>query len=822
MDIESTTKTRPNAMLVKTNLWKNSLGSVVFQYRFIEREQKKIPLNEKFKEALLKEICKNTPENLINKLIDLENNLFYAVKIFPTLTFKLPFGNDVYHFDLIYEGDVKDTFGFLKCLFLSLLYKSQLIEIDEYYINPFDIKETDEVALFPAFKFDFVKVDAQNYISISNEMLFSPNVDLCSLIKALKDKGVSESQIEDIFRGKLTQTKYQSWAKYFKITKILFKETLKDFKVEKNGQNVLLIDHFRRKYPFMHIQTESQPLLVGVPVNNRFETITEQKEKVLIPEMLHWIISNEDLAFVHGVDYYEHCKINKRAMNYFYMGKFMTSLVDKPQIRTELFKWRVVIERTPLTMEFSNLEFNPTLSMINPQGPSRIERNLTDPDPGLYHMVLENRLHTYVPFQEIVVAFPRDLVDKAQKMISEFSDCLAHFQYGAIKPESLVVDKDEIQSWKSVLSSRHSQSSNGRVTLCLTKNSLLEVELRHFLMSKNELFKIKNINMNETFKFDCFSAHQEIFLLNQIVGGQPWVVNEIVESTPIVVAGCVFQELSNSRFLLTFTYSWNKNFTKYISKMLIIENCEDERIVAEIGEFFAKCQKSLLSKLGVKALDYSALIYVQVCENKKLFSSFDRAVTFNDDLSHKKNHLRLLEVFKGSIENFGQKSLVSVECTNRQDISLFPSKRSVESIDKANVDYYSDFAQYKESREYLFSGFPDCLYRNFENNTRFLLVSRYSFDLRGQKLKIVDSATVNEFNIFYSVSINEANVKKWVLTNTILYGCIDYENISQYVCLPLPLKLSLKANQRLTQGYSTLSTEEVLTFNRYTGPGQLT
>src|SRR5690242_1755486 len=99
MDIESTGSGKSNTMLIKTNLWKSALASVVFQYKLVEKEQKKIPLNEKFKEALLKEIGKNTPENLLNKLLDLEKSLFYAVKIFPTLTFKLPFGDQVYHFD---------------------------------------------------------------------------------------------------------------------------------------------------------------------------------------------------------------------------------------------------------------------------------------------------------------------------------------------------------------------------------------------------------------------------------------------------------------------------------------------------------------------------------------------------------------------------------------------------------------------------------------------------------------------------------------------------------------------------------------------------
>ena len=47
-----------------------------------------MPLDEKFKELLLKEILKNTPENLINKLVDLELGIFYSVKNFNGINFK--------------------------------------------------------------------------------------------------------------------------------------------------------------------------------------------------------------------------------------------------------------------------------------------------------------------------------------------------------------------------------------------------------------------------------------------------------------------------------------------------------------------------------------------------------------------------------------------------------------------------------------------------------------------------------------------------------------------------------------------------------------
>lgn len=822
MDLENIRNGKQGTMLVKTNLWKVALNSVVFQYKLVEKEGKKWPLTEKFREALISEIGKNTPENLLNKLLDLEEGIFYAVKIFDNISFKLSFSGIDFSFTLVYGGDNVDKFKYLKCLFSNLLYKSQLIQVDEYYINPFDIRETDEVSLFPAFKIEVVKVDQQTYISVTNEMLFSPNIDLCTLISALKERGVGDEQIESIFRGKLIQTKYQSWAKYFKITKLLLGESLNNYQIEKHGTQVPLLDYFKRKYPFLSVTKEQQPLVVAVPVNDRFESIKEQKEKILIPEMLHWIISSEDLLTVHGVDYFRASNVNPQIMKFFYIGKFMTSFIDKQPIKMELFKWKVQIDRSPSTMGFHSLEFNPSLLMISPQGQSRIERNLNDQNPSFYHSVLENRMYSYVPFKEILIAFPRDLVEKAQKIVQEFSDCLTHFKYSDKKPESIVIDLDELDSWKAGLESKLAQPSAGRIILCLTKNFSLECQLRAFLISKNEIFKVRTLGQTENFKYDCFKAHHDIQMLNQLIGGQPWIVKEITEETPIVVGGCIFQQLEGRNYLVTFTFSWNKNFTKYLTKMMLIPDCQEEGAIENLKDFFSKCKKSMLSKLGVDQLEFSSLIYLQIVEKYKLFSSFDREANLADRTLHKENHSRLVEIFKSAIANFGHKSLIAAECIQRPDISLFPAKSSVDSIDKTTVDYYSDFSQFYQSRHNIFGQVPECLHMSFANNNRFLIVSRYKADFVPGGFRTISSPAINEFFIFHTMSVNEDMVKKWVMTNTILYGCVDFENIEAYVCLPVALKLSARAIYKLASLHQSITPELVLSFNKYMGFAQLT
>ena len=326
MDIEQPRKDqaqpRPHTTLIKSNHFGCSINSLVFCYSITENQKRQLPMTEHFRDALMKEICKNTPENLLNKLLDMETWTFYAVKQFTTFTFQMLYRETTYDFTVTPTGNLPDNFPFFRAFFNYLLYKSQMIEIDDYYVNPFDIRETEEVSIFPAFKFEYVKLDQSNFISVACDILFSPNLSLLDVVRALRAKNVSDSEIQRVFAGKLVQTKYQSWAKYFKITRVLFNETLDKCTFSREGHRVALSEYFAKKYPFLKIDVPDQILLEAVPVNTRFDTITSQQPRILVPELLQWILSNEDLHAVHGVDFYDESKINKRAMKYFYINKF--------------------------------------------------------------------------------------------------------------------------------------------------------------------------------------------------------------------------------------------------------------------------------------------------------------------------------------------------------------------------------------------------------------------------------------------------------------------------------------------------------------------
>lgn len=814
----------PTTLQIKSNLYGVSMSSMVFQYRLIENTGKPLLQNERFRELILKEIGWNTPETIVNKLLDLENGIFYSLKMFNSLHFRALYDGVEYDFQLKYEGNLENNYNFFRCLFMSLLYKSQMIEIDEYTVNPFDIKETEGVSLIPAFKFDFIKLDAQHHVSVTCEMLFAPKVSVFDLIETLMHKGITQAEIERTVVGKLVQTTYQSWSKYFKITKILFGDKLSSIEYVKFGQSYILSEYFAKKYPFIKIRNPHQFLVLGIPVNNRFETIKEQREKPLIPELLEWIISNEDLIKVHGVDYFESCRINKRTMNYFYINKFISSFTDKPAIQSELRKWRVLLDKNSLSLGFQMLEFQPTLGMNSPKGLTQIERNLLDQDKEFFTNLMENRAFMYTSFTEIIIAYPIELSERGSQIVQEVGGCLEHFKYTQVKPESLVISTDTATSWKQSLESRLQKVTGQpatRILLCLTKDRNIEHSIRYELLRRNEIFKVQSANLNEEFKYDCFKAHHTLLQLNQLIGGQPWYVQQLEEKSPIVVASAHLQQVSEHSYLLVFTLSWNKYFTKYITKCLLISDATSPTIVTDMKEFFSKCCDSMFKRQNISALDFSLIVYLSISQKTRLFSSFDRELNLQESLRTNRNKKMLQEGFKQSIGDFGAKSFVAIEITHRKDVSFFPSTKGVAALERANLDYYSDFAHYKESRDYLFGSFPECLHLNYNNQTRFLLVSRHSLG-SGSPHKIVKEEMVNEFEIIHSVNINEATVKKWVLTSSILYGCVDYENPDRYVSLPVSVVLGMRTVAKLAPRVEDITDQLVRAFNVYTGQVQLT
>src|SRR3990167_5902362 len=93
----------PTTLQMKSNLYGVSMSSMVFQYRLIENTGKPLLQNERFRELILKEIGLNTPETIVNKLLDLENGIFYSLKMFNSLHFRALYDGAEYDFQLKYE-----------------------------------------------------------------------------------------------------------------------------------------------------------------------------------------------------------------------------------------------------------------------------------------------------------------------------------------------------------------------------------------------------------------------------------------------------------------------------------------------------------------------------------------------------------------------------------------------------------------------------------------------------------------------------------------------------------------------------------------------
>ena len=823
MDIEkggtsvSSINKKVSTLMVKSNMYGTTLNYMVFRHRVVEKNGKVHEKSEKYKEAVIREICRHVHDTLLNKMLDIDNMVFYCVKTLDSIQFELVYNGEKYEYDVIYDGDVKDNYSFLRCLYRQLLYKSQMIELNDYYINPFDIKETEELSIIPAYRFDYVRLDENNYISIVCDILFSPNVSVRYVIDRMRGRSMSQNDIDSIMKGKIVQTTYQSWGKYYKILGVLYDVDVNEYMITRDGgKRVSLYEYMRHKYPFIEIVHMNQCVVRCECVNNRFESISDgESEYMILSDLLHIIITNEDMVRMFDIDYFTQCKINKRAMRYYYINRFMNSFVDKPQIKNELYKWRINIDRNPVTMGLHPLDFTPTLGMTGPNGVSRIDRNMHDREAGYYENVMENRAHTYIPMKRVTVIFSKDTTEKVQKILFELKGCFHHFKYTEVQLDICMIDDDTVECWKQHMESIKSVedgSNGGRIILCITRHQEVDYSIRDTMIKMNEIFKVYRLDTTE--KVDCFKAHHIILQLDHMIGGIPWIINELNEVNPIVFSSCLYQQLDNNKYLLVFTYSWNRYFNKYLTKMVVIEDIYRDDNIETIKDFYGKCSKQMMVKQGAQSLEYSLVSYIHMKY---------RDVQYTSDIRHSNNSKhkdrdRLIHLYKSTIEAFNHKSLISIECTIRDDISIYPINRSIDKIDGVKNEYYTDYIQYIDSREYLHNiDIPVCMHMNYNNNNRYLLMSRYRYD---DSMNICDDVCIVEYDIFYCTNVKQDNVKKWVMTNTILHGCIDYDNIDKYVCMPVSLLYTMRSYEKL-QRYAH-NNDNILPYNRYNGMIHLT
>jgi len=238
------------------------------------------------------------------------------------------------------------------------------------------------------------------------------------------------------------------------------------------------------------------------------------------------------------------------------------------------------------------------------------------------------------------------------------------------------------------------------VFLCFTKENAVEFIIRNHLVRKNAQFLIERLEgMNN---FDCFKAHHLFMKLNALQGGQPWIVNEIVESNPIVVASLNLKCLREGRYMLSFTYSWNKFYTKYITKLKLITDVAAPGLEESMHEFFARCSKSMLAKLNLASLEFSCLFYQFFVDSKEFTSSFDKFAQFQAKRKFEEEKSALRELIKKTVHSFGAKALIMVDVVERKELTIFPPSSSTDKIDHTKSTYYTDFEHFNQSRGLLF------------------------------------------------------------------------------------------------------------------------
>lgn len=63
-------------------------------------------------------------------------------------------------------------------------------------------------------------------------------------------------------------------------------------------------------------------------------------------------------------------------------------------------------------------------------------------------------------------------------------------------------------------------------------------------------------------------------------------------------------------------------------------DCLSPSCVEDLKDFFSKCSKAMLGKLGISELEFSAIVYLKISEKQRLFSSFDRELNSITDKLH--------------------------------------------------------------------------------------------------------------------------------------------------------------------------------------------
>lgn len=266
-------------------------------------------------------------------------------------------------------------------------------------------------------------------------------------------------------------------------------------------------------------------------------------------------------------------------------------------------------------MDLFSYKSNPEMLMVSPNGMEPFERYLSKDPEHLKEIIWKHRLNQFNDFTKKWAIFcPQSEVESVKYLLTNFTKTKDHFKYNLSNPDCFFISKDEKDSWINGLDSKLS-GNNFEFAMCFVKNLDVESFLRHRFIE----LKIPSIVLRLPLGLsgdDLISGHKILSLMSCALGNNPWTIKQISETSPMMILGVDIKriwpnkgaytkaseqgacglnqsihinknnvsytsemsgydlEVQNNEelFVITVCYSWNKFFSKYLSKSEIFDN----------------------------------------------------------------------------------------------------------------------------------------------------------------------------------------------------------------------------------------------------------
>lgn len=744
---------------IASNLFNFVNNGKIYEYKMEYSEEYRKDL-QNCHNPLYNELESNFPKGFLTKLANFKTNKFFSVSFKATFSVNLVIREEIVEVKFNCKGELKDLGSYYEGMILKILSKSKLAKIGDYHFNPFETNHVSpEYSMMPVFNPKIDRTLDNFQICVQSKILFSPSKSLFDIIKTLLAKESDEDKINEMFVGSLVKVKYPAWNRYFRVLRLLPQSRLKDHMINVNGNQVNFLQFFKEKYPFLKIENQDQFLIEGEIINSRSEEVSKDREKrILIPEFLNMLIEHEEFKLIFGFDYYKKYKISQSLYKYFYGSRFIGNILEKPSVKKMITLWRLEIEQKSEILRFVKPSFYPEYMMVNPQGPSKLQRNLSEKSQEFYYQVLQHRMASFTQFKKWAVFCSKNILESVMKILKFLTECGDHFKYLSTKPECFFVESDSEKDWKDGL--KNQMNKEFELILCFTEKN--ENNIKKTLIQYGLPFLVKKIKEEEN--IDLYYAHRLIHKIGASRYDHPWTICQLNESQPTMFCSMSINYLTQfDLFTITLVFSKNKYFTKYFQKILIIKNERSEKFEEnaenEVNIFLARIGKFF--RLNVVDLDFKSICYI-VSEEER------------DNSKCRK----LRKIITKNFEKLSCGSYLILHVSKIENYEFCPAgNRSVKDIKVMSYRIFDDF--YRSERS-LFKYFPECQYYDYsaQKSIKFLLMSKNDYINKNSQ------GPVYRYFVISSKNVDLEGSRKWLIDRTIMLSCVDFSTLEEFYGLP--------------------------------------